>query len=67
MVFHPERRILWHPRHATKFAVGGSAAITLYDYSEEKPAIRHVTSHDDLQHMRVSRVIRTFFCARLLE
>jgi hypothetical protein len=55
MVYPAERRVLWHPRHASRFAVGGpgSGNITIYEYSEGHPSIQHVTSHDEMPYMRV--------------
>ncbi|KAJ3748918.1 hypothetical protein DFH05DRAFT_1388833 [Lentinula detonsa] len=52
MPVHSDKRVLWHPRHSTKFVVGGGSQITLYELSDEQPEIRHVTSQHDLQFMK---------------
>ncbi|KAI0041298.1 hypothetical protein FA95DRAFT_1526764 [Auriscalpium vulgare] len=52
MVASSDRRLLWNPRGENKFLVGGNAQITLYEWSPEEPAIRHVTSLQDLQLMK---------------
>ena len=70
----PDKRLLWHPRHDNKFVVGGGSQITLYEWAEEYPEIRHVTSQQDLQFMkassnllpRVERVYISFFCLLIL-
>jgi hypothetical protein len=49
----PEKRLLWHPRQENKFVVGGGSQITLYEWAREHPRIRHVTSQQDLQYMKV--------------
>lgn len=53
MVAQTDRRVLWHPRHEHKFAVGGGANITLYEWTPDSPVIRHISAQDDLQHMKV--------------
>jgi len=53
----PERQLLWHPRGLDKFIIGGGSQITLYEWSSDEPAIRHVTSQQDLQSMKVSLYI----------
>lgn len=45
--------MLWHPRGENRFIVGGGSQITLYEWSPDEPAIRHVTSQQDMQHMKV--------------
>lgn len=52
-----EKRLLWHPRQDNKFAVGGSSQITLYEWAQDYPEIRQVTSQHDLQLMKVSQAI----------
>ncbi|KAF8644812.1 hypothetical protein AX16_008269 [Volvariella volvacea WC 439] len=47
-----EKRLLWHPRRANKFVVGGLNQITLYEWAPEFPEIKRGTSQHDLQHMR---------------
>ncbi|KAF9483146.1 hypothetical protein BDN70DRAFT_800339 [Pholiota conissans] len=47
-----EKRLLWHPRHDNKFVVGGGSQIMLYEWAEEYPEIRHVTSQHDLHFMK---------------
>ncbi|PFH53658.1 hypothetical protein AMATHDRAFT_137028 [Amanita thiersii Skay4041] len=52
---HPEKRVVWHPRHDDRFVVGGGTQITLYELTknnEQHPEIRHVSSRHDLHHMR---------------
>lgn len=47
-----DKRLLWHPRQDNKFIVGGNSQITLYEWAAEHPEIRHVTSRNDLAHMK---------------
>ncbi|KAK0452344.1 hypothetical protein EV421DRAFT_1768424 [Armillaria borealis] len=47
-----EKRLLWNPRQGNKFIVGGGSQITLYEWTEEYPEIRHITSQHDLQYMK---------------
>ena len=51
-----EKRLLWHPRHDNKFVDGGGSQITLYEWAEEYPEIRHVTSQHDLHLMKASHL-----------
>ena len=55
----PEKRLLWHPRHENKFIVGGGSQITLYDWQADQPEIRQITSHHDLQHLKVLTFLTT--------
>lgn len=48
-----EKRLLWHPRHENKFAVGGGSQITLYEWVPESFEIKQVTSQLDLTLMKV--------------
>jgi hypothetical protein len=57
MVAPADRRVAWHPRHTSKFAVGGGTNVASYEWSLDDESIRHVTSYDDLQHMKVRGVI----------
>jgi hypothetical protein len=57
MVAQTDRRAIWHPRHPDKFAVGGGANISLYEWSKEEGNIRRAASYDDLQHMKASTVL----------
>ncbi|KAI0949126.1 hypothetical protein AcW1_008824 [Taiwanofungus camphoratus] len=47
-----EKRLLWHPRHENKFAVGGGSQITLYEWVPESFEIKQVTSQLDLTLMK---------------
>ncbi|GLB45034.1 putative WD40 repeats [Lyophyllum shimeji] len=47
-----EKRLLWHPRGNNKFIVGGGSQITLYEWAQEHPGIRQVSSQHDLQHLK---------------
>lgn len=53
MLTQSEKKVLWHPRGENRFIVGGGSQITLYEWSPDEPAIRHVTSQQDMQHMKV--------------
>jgi len=48
-----EKRLLWHPRGKNKFVVGGNSQIILYEWASQYPEIKHVTSQNDLQFMKV--------------
>ncbi|KAI0066182.1 WD40 repeat-like protein [Artomyces pyxidatus] len=52
MVSQTERQLLWNPRGENRFVVGGLSQITLYEWSPGEPAIRHVTSFQDLSSMK---------------
>lgn len=62
----PEKRLLWHPRQENKFVVGGGSQITLYEWAREHPRIRHVTSQQDLQYMKVRSFLLSHPCPLLL-
>ncbi|KAG6840528.1 hypothetical protein C0991_006166 [Blastosporella zonata] len=47
-----EKKLLWHPRGANKFLVGGGSQITLYEWAPNHPGIRQITSQHDLQHLK---------------
>ncbi|KAG6844845.1 hypothetical protein H0H87_003277 [Tephrocybe sp. NHM501043] len=47
-----EKKLLWHPRGANKFVVGGGSQITLYEWAPNHPGIRQITSQHDLQHLK---------------
>lgn len=53
MVAHNDKRLLWHPRHQSRFVVGGGSQITLYEWISESSEIKQVTAQQDLPHMRV--------------
>ncbi|KAI6037567.1 hypothetical protein EDC04DRAFT_2702091 [Pisolithus marmoratus] len=47
-----EKQILWHPRSQSKFVVGGSSQISLYEWAPEQSEIRHLSSRSDLSFMK---------------
>jgi hypothetical protein len=54
-----EKRLLWHPRWENKFMVGGGSQMTMYEWAPEESEIRHVTSQNDLQFMKVSFMLES--------
>lgn len=50
-----EKRLLWHPRLDDKFLVGGGSQVTLYEWVAESSEIKHVTSKQDLNLMKVEQ------------
>lgn len=63
MLAQSEKKILWHPRGENKFIVGGGSQITMYEWSPEEPAIRHITSQQDIAHMKVRGFIFPAGCS----
>ncbi|THH17490.1 hypothetical protein EW146_g3338 [Bondarzewia mesenterica] len=51
-IYNLKKRLVWHPRGENRFIVGGGSQITLYEWSPGEPAIRHITSQQDLQLMK---------------
>ncbi|KAL1741594.1 hypothetical protein HDZ31DRAFT_84718 [Schizophyllum fasciatum] len=47
-----DRRLLWHPRQSNTFILGSGSYITLYEWDNTFPQIRHVTTQPDLQYMK---------------
>ncbi|TRM67809.1 hypothetical protein BD626DRAFT_564707 [Schizophyllum amplum] len=47
-----ERRLLWHPRQSNSFILGSGSYITLYEWADAFPQIKHVTTQPDLQYMK---------------
>ncbi|KNZ76567.1 WD repeat-containing protein [Termitomyces sp. J132] len=47
-----DKKLLWHPRGANRFIVGGGSQITLYEWAPNQPKIRQITSQHDLQHLK---------------
>ena len=50
-----DRRLLWHPRQSNTFILGSGSYITLYEWNNNFPQIKHVTTQPDLQYMKVRR------------
>ncbi|KAI0699585.1 hypothetical protein BC835DRAFT_1267644 [Cytidiella melzeri] len=44
MASQAERRVLWHPTLNSRFVVGSSSQVTLYQWLSESSEIKHVTS-----------------------
>ena len=59
MVVQTEKRLIWHPRSDSKFLVAGASQITLYEWDPASSEIKHVTSKQDLNLMKVERSLRT--------
>lgn len=57
MVVQTEKRLLWHPRLDNKFLVGGASQITLYEWAPDSSEIKHVTSKQDLNLMKVGESV----------
>lgn len=55
MVVQPEKRLIWHPRLDNKFLVGGGSQVTLYEWVPDSSEIKHVTSKQDLNVMKVEQ------------
>ena len=67
MVVQTEKRLIWHPRLDNKFLVGGGSQVTLYEWLPDSSEIKHVTSKQDLNLMKVQQPphpLRTLFTAR---
>ncbi|KAL5528601.1 hypothetical protein ACEPAF_7737 [Sanghuangporus sanghuang] len=47
-----ERKVLWHPRHENKFIVGGGSQLSLFEWRQDVPEFRLVSSQADLQLMK---------------
>uniref|UniRef100_D8PQ50 MIOS-like alpha-solenoid domain-containing protein n=1 Tax=Schizophyllum commune (strain H4-8 / FGSC 9210) TaxID=578458 RepID=D8PQ50_SCHCM len=47
-----DRRLLWHPRQSNTFILGSGSYITLYEWNNSFPQIKHVTTQPDLQYMK---------------
>ena len=62
MVVPTEKRLIWHPRLDNKFLVGGGSQITLYEWVPECSEIKHVTSKQDLNLMKVPQLVAFLMC-----
>lgn len=60
MVAHNDKHLLWHPRHNSRFVVGGGSQITLYEWIPKSSEIKQVTAQQDLPHMRVKSLSHVF-------
>ncbi|CDO72505.1 hypothetical protein BN946_scf184980.g46 [Trametes cinnabarina] len=52
MVATTDKRLLWHPRGLSKFVVGGSSQITLYEWVPQSSQIKQVASQMELNAMK---------------